>query len=405
MEKRKLLSLLVGICLVVVLAALPFMAACAKPAPAGPIKIGALLPLTGPYAMWGGWMKDMIPFALDEVSWQVAGRPIEAIIEDEGGEDISIALEKAKKLVEADNVDIIVGPFYGGSRIAVYPYTASIPKLVVCHLEAAVPEAQNEYVVWTFPSYIDSQRPLGEYAYKKLGLKTAVSIGADYSCPYEFTQGFTDTFQELGGKVLQQQWAPLVETDYMPYLAGIKEADALVSTCLGPPAMMTLYTQLAELGLNKKYRMFQAEAGSIPQFVMDEIGDILLGTLQCLPYHYSVDNPANRKFVADFQAKFERMPEFMDANMYVGIQTMLAGLEATGGDTDPAKLYQEIVKLKLDTVAGPISFIPEGQAITDMYICEVQEVDGKFTQVITETVRNVVPKIYRGSTYKKFEER
>ena len=205
--------------------------------------------------------------------------------------------------------------------------------------------------------------------------------------------------------MVQQQWAPLIETDYMPYLAGIKEADGLVSTCLGPPAQMTLYTQLAELGLHKKYRLFQAEAGSLPQFVMDDIGDILLGTLQCLPYHYSIDNPANRKFVADFQAKFGRMPEFMDANLYVAIQTILAGLEATGGDTDPAKLYQEIVKLKLDTVAGPISFIPEGQPITDMYIVEVQEVQGKVTQVVLETIKNVVPKVYRGSPYKKFEER
>jgi len=372
------------------------------PKSSGPIKIGALFPLTGPYAMWGGWFKDGVPFALDEVNWQVAGRKINVTIEDEGGEDISVALEKTKKLVESDKVDIILGPFYGGARMAVYPYTSKIPILAVSAWNTSIAEAQNKYTIWTVQSYVDSQAPLGIYAYDKLGLRTVVSIGADYACPYEFTQGVTDTFQEKGGKLLQQQWAPLTETDYTPYLVSMKAADAMISTCLGPPAMMTLYKQFAQLGLNKKYRMMQAEDGAIPQFVMDDIGGVMLGTLQCNSYHYKVDNPANKKYVAAFQAKFKRMPEAMDAYIYVAIQTILAGLEATGGDTNPDKLYSAITKLKLDTIEGPLSFIPEGQPITNHYILEVKNVGGKYTQEILETIKSSTPRIYNGSKYKKF---
>ncbi len=406
MKKKNHLIFMCILVLVVILSTLPFMSACAtKPAATGPIKIGCLFPLTGPFAMWGGWFNDGVPFALDEVNWQVAGREIKVIIEDEGGEDVSIALEKAKKLVEQDKVDIIVGPFYGSSRIAVYPYTSKVPILAVCQVNTAIPEAQNEYCVWTAQSYVDTQRPLGLYAYEKLGLRTMVGLGSDYSCPYEFTQGVTDAFQEQGGKVLQQQWAALTETDYSPYLVSMKPADALVSTCLGPPAMMTLYKQLAQLGLNKKYRVLQAEDGAVPQFVMDEIGEEMLGTMQSNGYHYKVDNPINKKFVAAFQAKFNRMPEAMDAYNYVAFKTILAGLEATGGDTDPAKLYKAMVNLKLDTIEGPVSFIPEGQPIVNHYILEVQKQDGKYTQQIVDIIKSTKPQIYRGTPYKKFEDR
>ena len=404
MKKNKLLIVVSCICLVLILAAVPFMSACAKPAPVQPIKIGFLMPLTGPYALWGSWFKNMSSFALDEVNWEVAGRPIEAIIEDEGGEDVSVALEKVKKLVEADKIDLLLGPFYGPSHIALYPYTSSLPLPAIAQYPAVV-EVENEYVVWVQPTYVDSQRPLGAYAYDKLGLRTVATLGSDYSCPYEFTQGFTDAFQEKGGKVVQQQWAPLTETDYNPYLVALKEADALVSTCLGPPAMMTLYSQIGELGLHKKLRIFQAEGGAIPEFVMDEIGDIMLGTMQCIGYHYSIDNPANRKYVAAFQAKYERMPDAMDAYYYTFMQTALAALEATGGDTDPDKLYQAMLNVELDTVTGHLSYIPEGVPIVDIYITEVQKVDGKVQTVVIETMKNVPPKLYRGSGYKKFEER
>jgi branched-chain amino acid transport system substrate-binding protein len=167
--------------------------------------------------------------------------------------------------------------------------------------------------------------------------------------------------------------------------------------------MMTLYNQLAALGLNTKYQIFQAEDGAIPQFVMDEIGDKMLGTLQCLSYHYSVDNPVNRKYVAAFQAKFNRMPEAMDAYVYVAMQALLAGLEATGGDTDPATLYNAIIKLKLNTIEGSVSFVPEGQPISNHYIVQVQKVGGKFTQVVIDTIKEVKPVIYRGTNYTKFE--
>jgi ABC-type branched-subunit amino acid transport system substrate-binding protein len=90
---------------------------------AEPIKIGAILNYTGPAAMLGPLFKNGIVMAIEEHNNQIAGRPIELIVEDAAG-DPNICLEKARKLVERDKVKIIIGPLMGDAQLAVAPYAA-----------------------------------------------------------------------------------------------------------------------------------------------------------------------------------------------------------------------------------------------------------------------------------------
>ncbi|GAH83852.1 unnamed protein product, partial [marine sediment metagenome] len=81
MNNKKLLILMVSICLASILTTLSFATGCAKPAPKEPIKIGALCALTGLIAHLGPKCQAGIEFRLDEAGWEVAGRPIELIVE------------------------------------------------------------------------------------------------------------------------------------------------------------------------------------------------------------------------------------------------------------------------------------------------------------------------------------
>jgi len=277
MKKKSIFMTAVIICLTLLLLCAPFSPASAKSGKA--IKIGILLPLTGPYAMWGKMFRNSMEVALDQVNWQVAGRKVELRIEDEGGEDVSMALEKAKKLVEADRVGLLMGPFYGGSAFSVLPYTSSIPMVNVKWSEPGKDknELGNKYAFWVSPSYCDTTYPLGLYAYEEDGVRTVVSIGSDYACGYDFVAGFTDAFKSKGGKVVQQQWAPLTETDYSPYLSNLKMADAMVVGTLGPQAKLTLFAQYDQLGLFKKMPIYIAEGGTLPPPLMQEMGDKIIG--------------------------------------------------------------------------------------------------------------------------------
>jgi branched-chain amino acid transport system substrate-binding protein len=109
------------ILLVLSLTALSAFQGCANPfapppeaptPPPGPVKIGILLPLTGTDAQIGENVRNSMELAVDLENGQISGHPVKLIFEDEGDQDESIALVKAKKLVQSDKVDLILGPLH-----------------------------------------------------------------------------------------------------------------------------------------------------------------------------------------------------------------------------------------------------------------------------------------------------
>ena len=197
MKKKSIFFVAMILCLAMILATMPLTPGYAKSKDKNVIKIGALLPLTGPFAMWGKMFQNSMELVLDEAGWSVAGKKIEFIVEDEGGVDVSLCLEKAKKLVEADQVDIMMGPFFGSSAFTVLPYTSSIPIINVKWSEPdkGKEELGNKYAFWVPMSYYDNTYPLGIYAYAEKWIQSVVSIGSDYACAYDFVGGFMDAFK------------------------------------------------------------------------------------------------------------------------------------------------------------------------------------------------------------------
>jgi branched-chain amino acid transport system substrate-binding protein len=387
MRKNKFFIVAASICLALILAMVPFSTACPKSGPEESIKIGALLPLTGPFAMWGSWFERSLKFTLDEANWEVAGRPIELIIEDEGGTDPTVALEKARKLVEQDKIDILTGPFYGASRPVVWAYASSVPIVTVDVIPAERPEMEYDYTFYGAQAYIDENYTLGKYAYDNMGIRTVTTIAWDYQCPRDFIEGFTDGFQEEGGTVVQQQWTEIGATDYTPYLSALQPADAIATACCGGDNEMKVLIQANELGIRQKMQGWftcgTAELES-PQ-LLSQLGDMGLGAMYSGPYCAAIDTPINQEYVAKFEAKFGEAPSCWDELRYEVIHIILAGLKATGGDTDPAKLKTAIQGVKLEFPSGSFSFDEGRVAIRNRYLVEVEKVGSDYEGVIVQT--------------------
>lgn len=405
MKKSKFLILSI-VCLALILVTLPFISACstgqapspapAKPAappqpPSAPIKIGALLPLTGSFAMWGETFKNNIQYALDESGKKVAGRPVELLIEDEGGQDVTMALAKAKKLVESDKVGVLMGPFYTGSCLAVFPYASKVPIVTMKYASVAQDEIAPDYIFSAGVRYNDATYYLGQYAYDVMGLRTVTTIGSDFAAGQIFMKGFVDAFTAKGGKVIQQQWAPLTETDYSPYLSNLKTADALISSCLGPQAKLVLFKQYEELGLFKKMPIVLAEAGPIPDPVMQQMGDKIIGMVGPNLYLTFLDNPTNKSFLQAYKAKFKQDPDNMAVTAYASMVSVLKGLEATNGDTTPGKLKAALVNVKMDMPQGKFAFSPRRVAAQDLFITKIEKVDGVLKWTLAKTYPQIQP--------------
>jgi branched-chain amino acid transport system substrate-binding protein len=383
MKEKKILFVVFALIVSLTILTIPFSSGYAKSKDTKSIKIGVLLPLTGPYAMWGKMFQNSMELALDGVGWKVAGKKIELIIEDEGGEDVSMALEKAKKLVEANRVGLLMGPFYGGSAFSVMPYTSSIP---IVNVKWSQPgknknEIGNKYGFWVPTTYPDNTYPLGQYAYEEKGIRTVTTIGSDYDCAYEFVEGFTDAFKSKGGKVIQQQWAPLTEIDYTPYLSNLKMADAMVVGTLGPPAKLALFSQYDQLGLFKKMPIFISEVGTLPPPVMQEMGDKIIGVKGVEKFLTSLKNPEAQEFLKSYQAKYKSVPDDKASDAYSGMKVVLAALKATGGDTDPDMLKKALLNVKLNLPPGPFQFSEGRVGMVPLRVSEVQRVGGKLQWV------------------------
>jgi len=357
------------------------------------IKIGALLPLTGPHAMWGSWYDHVFKFALDEAGWKVAGKKIKLIVEDEGGININVALDKAKKLVGADKVDLILGPFIGGAHFSVLPYTSSLPlvDIIYTHPSPVKEELINKYAFWMSPSYGDTTYPVGLYAYDVLGYRTVTTIATDHQVGRDFLGGFTSKFKSRGGKVIQQQWHPITETDFIPYLTNLKMADAMVTSSLGPPAQGRLYAQYDQLGLFKRMPILIAEAGSIPPSYMPSWGDKIVGIVGSHKYLPRLDNPENKKFFPAYTAKYKEIPDDKIVDGYITIRVLLAALEATGGNTDPDTLKAALLKTEMDTPSGHFRFCPGRVAVQDIYVTEVKKIGGEIKWEVIKTYPAVEP--------------
>jgi len=349
-----------------------------------PIKIGALLDYTGALAAYGPLFEEGIRLRLEEAGNTVAGRPIELVTAD-GQSDVAPSLDQAKKLVESDKVHATIGPLLGGVQIGLGPYfqQQKIINFSLLNLEDVLIKNGN-WIGYPSTTY-GSCMPLGYYAYEQLGYRKLATIGMDYAAGYSYIGGAADAFKEKGGTIVQEQWVPLGTTDFATYISNIsKDADAVVLFILGADGFVKQYhefgVEIPMLFTNATNVTFEKNLASV--------GSGFEGSKGTGAYTWTIDNPANKKYVDAFEEKYGRKPDEVNTVGYITTSVLLAGLEATGGDDSFDKLHAAILGLKMDTPQGPLSFTPRGVAILNEYAVEMKNVNGAYAWVVMDTFSN-----------------
>jgi branched-chain amino acid transport system substrate-binding protein len=354
---------------------------------ADPIKIGTILNLTGPIAFIGPLFKNGIVMALEEANYTVGGRKIELIPEDAAA-DMNVCLEKSKKLVERDKVNIIIGPLMGDAHMAIAPYLANKKVLTATFYcgDIELTKYKNWFIYPT--TLVGLTVPVGYYA-ADLGYKTMITAGTDYAGGQGFIKGIKLAFEERGGKVVQEVWWPVGNQDFGPYLTNLKDADVIGYSVEGPSAAQLFLSQYHEFGV-KIPLLGTTLAADMPEQILNQLGDKVLGLQGQALYIGSMDTPVNKKWIADMTKRFGQTPGGLEANSYAITKAILAALEMTGGDDSYDELWPALLKVKIETPQGPLSVSKEGVAITDGYIVELKKKDGKYYWDPIKTYKGVV---------------
>jgi len=362
------------------------------PEPLEPVKIGHLLSLTGGLAYSGSSVIAGAETKLEEVDWTVAGRPVSYVYGDDGSNDPVKALDSVKRMVEVDHVDVILGPTVDGVFFAVQPYLEENGVLNISHCyRSTLYEWEPGKPRWDASIATSGQLAytMGTYAYEEMGIRTIATLGHDYEGGWQNIDGFIDAFTKAGGTVVQQQWAPWGTLDFGPYFASLKDADATVAWLVGD--MLPLFIkQYHEFGYFDRQPVVLASWETLNEDTqLEELGDMTLGIVWATNYASRIDSPANSAFVESIVAKTGVLPENYHAGGYEAVATYIAAVEATGGDTDPAAVREALMDLTLEVPAGEMIFTEKGYAIRDIFITEVQKIDGKLRWEVIKTVKNV----------------
>ena len=387
---RKMAFVLVGV-VVMISMALWSPSVCQGQAK-GPIKIGFIAPLSGGMAANGKDMLTGMELYLDEIGYQVAGRKIEFIVEDDEANP-AVGLTKTRKLVEKDGVHIMTGGLMASTAYALAPYIDSKEIPMTYSIMAADDITQRKIPKWIIRTgWASSQphQPFGDYAYNTLKFRKISVIAYDFAFGWECVGGFQKVFEDSGGKILQKIWVPLTAQDFSPYLAQIsKDADAVFAVFSGRLTMQFV-KQYKEFGLKGKIPLIGGGT-TTDEHALPSMGDEALDIITPLHYSEVLDNPANKKFVKAFREKAKKAASYYSEGTYTGARWIIEAIKAINGDVENReKLMAALRKVELkDVPRGPMKLDEYGNPIQNIYIRKVERVGGELRNTVIHTYPNV----------------
>jgi len=362
-------------------------------AQAASFKVGALLPLTGGQAIEGEAQLAGFGLYMDSINWTAGGRKIEIIKADDEMKP-PVGLQKARRLVENDHVDLLIGPVSSGVAVAILDYVKQSGPIWICSgagLAALTRDKRYPDLYRTSCSSWQTNSPIGFWSAEHLG-KEAVLIAPDFAGGRDTMAEFRAAFTSKGGKVLKEIYPPLGNKDFLPYLSDVKSSKpAFVYAFFSGSDTVSFLQQYDQSGLKQAIPLACSGFTSHEQ-ALDAVGDAALGVISCLHYTAAYDGPVNRKFVADFKAKTGLRANYAADYGYVVAQVIASALNATGGKSDDRAAFgKAILAANFEAPRGPFRFDPvTHNVINRAYITKVEKRNGQLENVPIEIIENVI---------------
>jgi branched-chain amino acid transport system substrate-binding protein len=326
-----------------------------------PLRIGGLLPYSGPLAALGQDVHDGLEMAFQTVGNRIEGRPVEILKRDYEGKP-QVALAKARELVAADRADLLVGPVSSGAGLAIRDFIdqAKVPLLpAYSGADELTGERCSPYILRF--SFSNNQLAVAPVKWMiDNGIKTVATIAQDYAAGRQIANGFAEAFKAAGGQVLGMEFTPFGQTrDFGPYLARLKDLkpQALWVFSSGSEAI-TFIRQANDFKMSQSMRLVGL-ASTVEEPILVAAGEAALGFVAIGYYVKELDNPVNRTLQELSQAKLKRSASTSNQlGFEIGL-SIIEALKITKGRTDDkAALAQAFRQVKFNGVRGAIQLDP-----------------------------------------------
>ena len=339
---------------------------------AAEVKVGMITTLSGGGAGLGIDVRDgfMLSVKGDDM--------IEVVTEDDQQKP-DIAVQLADKMIQSEKVDLLTGIIWSNLAMAVVPSVTAQGKFYISPnagpsaLAGQGCNAKYFNVAYQNDAFYEAA---GSWASEN-GIEKVFLMAPNYPAGKDGMTGFKRTFT---GEITDEIYTELGQTDYAAEIAQIRASEADTVFFFLPGGMgISFMKQYSGSGVGKPV---MGPAFSFDQGILGAIGDAALGVKNTSHWSKDIDNEANKKFVADFQAEYGRLPSLYAAQ---GYETGLLLKSAMGNaDIADADAFQAALEeADFDSVRGKFSFAPNHHPIQDIYMREVvKEGDVVTTKVI-----------------------
>lgn len=319
-----------------------------------PIKIGTIMPISGPVSAYGTQSRDAINMAVEEINANggVLGRPLEVIVEDDEANP-----EKTKnaftKLVTNDGVIGIIGALTSKCSLAI---TADAQARQIVMIS---PSSTNDTVTdagdYIFRAcYNDSfqGQVVAQYAFETLAAKNA-AILFDNTNDYSkgLTENFKAKFEELGGTIVSEESYATGDMDFNAQLTKIKSTN---------PDVLFIPDYYNTVSLIAK--QVRTQGLTIPMLgadgwdeIANNAGDEVVGSFYSNHYSPGADDADVKAFVENYTAKYDIEPNALAALAYDATYILADAIEKAGS-TDPEAIKAAMMETDKKFVTGQITF-------------------------------------------------
>ncbi|MGR3501149.1 ABC transporter substrate-binding protein [Pseudaestuariivita sp.] len=368
---------------------------------AEPLKIGFLATLEGTYTALGEDGQRGFEVALAEIENMAGGRSIEVITASTDASPDS-AVRAARKVVEQDGVDILIGPLSGSEGIALRDYSKTQPGVTFIN---GISGAQETTFVEPSENFFRFNMDgaqwsagLGEYVFNEKGYETVATIGEDYSFIYTQVLGFALEYCQAGGEITDRFWVPLGTKDFGSIIAALPDDVDAIYLGLGGGDAVNFLNQYQQAGGDAN---LIGGTIMVDGTVLNSKGsakEALIGVPSSGPQADDFDNENWKRFVAAYQEQFapeDRFPSpaLMATGYYNATIAMARCMDEVEGDlSDGHAAFRSCLSdlVMEDAPNGPIRLDENRQAIGTNFLTEVVEnEDGTLSNKLIKVVENV----------------
>ena len=351
------------------------------------VKIGVILPLTGPQASTGKQIDAAIKLWVAQNGNKAGGKKVEVIVKDDAGvADTSRRL--AQELVVNEKVVALAGFGLTPIALATAPIAtqSKTPMVVMAAATSSITEA-SPYIVRTSFTLPQAAVAMGEWAPKN-GIKKVVTLVADFGPGNDAEKFFADRVLLNGGQVLEKLRTPLRSPDFAPVLQKARDAKPDAVFVFLPSGQGAQFMkQFAERGLDKAGIKLIATGDVTDDDQLNDMGDVALGVVNAHHYSAAHPSPANKKFVEAFQAANKFRPNFMAVGGYDGMRVIYTALNATKGAGGEALLNAMKGQL-FESPRGTVLIDAQTRDVVhDMYLRKVEKKDGQLWNVEFDSIK------------------